>query len=320
MHGFVQSRFPFYTELFARSLLLVTAHETTHDKCRIRGRETRQHMMNRWWTGEEKLGYVVYQPNLSHSLTRKSCFVIIFVQSPWRRNLIRFVTPQRWHKIVSYSSTGCHSIFQWIHQRVSVLNSSKTLWNLKTYQHLKKREMAQAIDTNCITLTRFFLAEQRRFPEATGELTQLLNAIQTSVKAVSSAVRKAGIAKLWVHSMTNRFSLWPMIMSHSLNDVIRYGIAGTTNIQGEEVKKLDVLANDLFINMLKASFATCLLVSEENDKVIEVEAEKRGKVSRESIIDRRREREGNRRSDQSMSHFDLNVRKRPSWFVRTNSL
>lgn len=54
----------------------------------------------------------------------------------------------------------------------------------------------QAIDTNAMTLTRFVLAEQRKLPEATGELTQLLNAIQTSVKAVSSAVRKAGIAKL----------------------------------------------------------------------------------------------------------------------------
>lgn len=58
--------------------------------------------------------------------------------------------------------------------------------------------MADAIDTNCMTLTRFVLAEQRKYPEATGELTQLLTAIQTSVKAVSSAVRKAGIAKLLV--------------------------------------------------------------------------------------------------------------------------
>ena len=32
--------------------------------------------------------------------------------------------------------------------------------------------------------------------------------------------------------------------------------------QGEEVKKLDVLANDLFINMLRSSYASCLLVSE----------------------------------------------------------
>ena len=51
---------------------------------------------------------------------------------------------------------------------------------------------------------------------------------------------------------------------------IRYGMAGDVNIQGEEVKKLDVLANDLFINMLRSSFTTCLLVSEENKNVIEV--------------------------------------------------
>ncbi|RWS28328.1 fructose-1:6-bisphosphatase 1-like protein [Leptotrombidium deliense] len=112
--------------------------------------------------------------------------------------------------------------------------------------------MSGQLDTNCMTLTRFVIAEQRKAPDATGELTTLLNALLTAVKAVSSAVRKAGIAKL-------------------------YGIAGTTNVQGEEVKKLDVLANDLFINMLKSSFATCLLVSEENDKVIEVEVEKQGK-------------------------------------------
>ncbi|XP_046401197.1 fructose-1,6-bisphosphatase 1 isoform X2 [Ischnura elegans] len=110
----------------------------------------------------------------------------------------------------------------------------------------------QGIDTNCMTLTRFVLAEQRKVPTATGDLSQLLNSIQSAVKAVSSAVRKAGIAKL-------------------------FGIAGSTNVQGEEVKKLDVLANDLFINMLRSSFTTCLLVSEENETVIEVEAEKQGK-------------------------------------------
>ncbi|PSN58299.1 Fructose-1 [Blattella germanica] len=109
-----------------------------------------------------------------------------------------------------------------------------------------------AFDSNCMTLTRFVLAEQRRVPSATGDLTQLLNSIQTAVKAVSSAVRKAGIAKL-------------------------YGIAGSQNIQGEEVKKLDVLANELFINMLTSSFTTCMLISEENDNVIEIETEKRGK-------------------------------------------
>ncbi|KAI4495763.1 hypothetical protein M0802_008386 [Mischocyttarus mexicanus] len=107
-------------------------------------------------------------------------------------------------------------------------------------------------DSNCMTLTRFVLAEQRKYPTATGDLSQLLNSIQTAVKAVSSIVRKAGIANM-------------------------YGIAGNTNIQGEEVKKLDVLSNELFINMLKSSFTTSLLVSEENNDAIEVETGKNSK-------------------------------------------
>jgi fructose-1,6-bisphosphatase I len=37
------------------------------------------------------------------------------------------------------------------------------------------------------------------------------------------------------------------------------------------------MANELFINMLKSSYTTCLLVSEENETVIEVEKEKQGK-------------------------------------------
>ena len=41
-------------------------------------------------------------------------------------------------------------------------------------------------------------------------------------------------------------------------------------MQGEEVKKLDVLSNELFINMLKSSFTTCVLVSEEDEQAIVV--------------------------------------------------
>ncbi|VVC97103.1 unnamed protein product [Leptidea sinapis] len=99
-------------------------------------------------------------------------------------------------------------------------------------------QQGPAFDVNAMTLTRWVLAQQRTAPEATGDLTQLLNSIQTAVKAIQSAVRKAGIAKL-------------------------HGISGDTNVQGEEVKKLDVLSNDLFINMLKSSFTTCLLVDTE---------------------------------------------------------
>lgn len=110
----------------------------------------------------------------------------------------------------------------------------------------------QVIDTNCMTLTRFFLAEQRKCKDATGDLTQLLTSIQSACKAISAAVRRAGIANL-------------------------FGAAGNVNVQGETVKKLDVLANELFINMLKSSFTCCLLVSEENETVIEIEASHQGK-------------------------------------------
>ncbi|XP_006981786.1 fructose-1,6-bisphosphatase 1 [Peromyscus maniculatus bairdii] len=108
-----------------------------------------------------------------------------------------------------------------------------------------------SFDTDIDTLTRFVMEEGRK-ARGTGELTQLLNSLCTAVKAISSAVRKAGIAQL-------------------------YGIAGSTNVTGDQVKKLDVLSNDLVINMLKSSFSACVLVSEEDKHAIIIEPEKRGK-------------------------------------------
>lgn len=108
------------------------------------------------------------------------------------------------------------------------------------------------LNTDCLTLTRFFLNEQHLHPDATGELTQCLNAILTAVKALQSAVRRAGVAKL-------------------------YGLAGNTNSTGDDQKKLDVLSDELFVNMLKSSYTTCLLASEEDEEVMIVEKERRGK-------------------------------------------
>uniref|UniRef100_A0A674GAX3 Fructose-1,6-bisphosphatase 1 n=1 Tax=Taeniopygia guttata TaxID=59729 RepID=A0A674GAX3_TAEGU len=106
-------------------------------------------------------------------------------------------------------------------------------------------------DTNVITMTRFVMEEGRR-AKGSGEFTQLLNSLCTAIKAISTAVRKAGIANL-------------------------YGIAGSTNVTGDQVKKLDILSNDLVINMLKSSFSTCVIVSEENKDAVIVETEKQGK-------------------------------------------
>ena len=83
-------------------------------------------------------------------------------------------------------------------------------------------------------------------------MSQLLTSIQSAVKAISAAVRRAGISNL-------------------------FGAAGDVNVQGEAVKKLDVLSNELFINMLKSSYTCCMLVSEENETVIEVDTVHCGK-------------------------------------------
>merc|ERR1712029_219189 len=78
----------------------------------------------------------------------------------------------------------------------------------KTHIIIKISMAREAMDTNCMTLTRFILAEQKKYaPGGTGDLTQLLSSIQSACKAVSTAVRRAGISNL-------------------------FGAAGNTNMQG----------------------------------------------------------------------------------------
>lgn len=111
----------------------------------------------------------------------------------------------------------------------------------------------QGPSTDLITLTRHILAEQHRLgPAATGDLTMLLNAIQLTSKFISTNVRKARLLNL-------------------------VGLAGETNVQGEEQKKLDILSNDIMVNALRASRKTAVLVSEELEDAVIIETDKRGK-------------------------------------------
>jgi fructose-1,6-bisphosphatase I len=97
-----------------------------------------------------------------------------------------------------------------------------------------------------LTLTHFILSTTRRkFPEATGEFAILMNAIESATKFISSKVRAAGIMNL-------------------------HGEEGSVNVQGESVKKLDVLSNDAMIEFLRRSTVVSLMVSEEEERVIPV--------------------------------------------------
>lgn len=52
------------------------------------------------------------------------------------------------------------------------------------------------MDVDTMTLTRFVLNEQRKVEGASGSLTMLLNSLLTAIKAISTAVRRAGFARL----------------------------------------------------------------------------------------------------------------------------
>lgn len=84
------------------------------------------------------------------------------------------------------------------------------------------------------------------------DLVILLNAIAISCKLITSAVQRAGVAKL-------------------------YGLAGEVNSTGDDQKKLDVLSNDMMINALIHSGVCSVLVSEENEEPIIVPAAYSGK-------------------------------------------
>ena len=95
------------------------------------------------------------------------------------------------------------------------------------------------------TLDRHILERQRQTPGATGDFTGLFQAIALAGRMIAARVHKAG-----------------------LSDVL--GRAGETNVQGEEVQKLDVLANQILIRCVEAVGHVCVMASEENEDIIPV--------------------------------------------------
>lgn len=105
------------------------------------------------------------------------------------------------------------------------------------------------------TLHEFIMDRQADFPFASGELSRLLSDIAVAAKIVSKDVRRAGLTENFL------------------------GNEGSTNIQGEEQQKLDVIADRQFINMFKTGGEVCGIASEENDDFMAFTSEraKKGK-------------------------------------------
>ena len=96
---------------------------------------------------------------------------------------------------------------------------------------------------NITTLNDFITLKQKDFPYAKGELSSLLTHIGTAAKMINKKINKAGLV-----------------------DII--GNSGTVNIQGESQQKLDVYADEVFINALLTSGQCCGVATEENQSEI----------------------------------------------------
>src|SRR6187549_3565833 len=93
------------------------------------------------------------------------------------------------------------------------------------------------------TLDEFTIQQLRDFPKATGELSSLLRDVGLAAKRVHVEVNKAGLV-----------------------DIL--GDAGTMNVQGEEVKKMDVFANNQFMGVLRHGISCAGIGSEEMDDFV----------------------------------------------------
>jgi len=92
------------------------------------------------------------------------------------------------------------------------------------------------VNRQVLTLDEFTIQQLRHFPNSTGELSSLLRDIGLAAKRVNVEVNKAGLV-----------------------DIL--GDNGTVNVQGEKVKKLDVYANEQFIQALSSGGETCAVAS-----------------------------------------------------------
>lgn len=98
------------------------------------------------------------------------------------------------------------------------------------------------------TLGEFIIENQASFKYTSGELSRLINSIRLAAKVVNHEVNKAGLV-----------------------DIL--GAAGDTNVQGEDQQKLDVYANEKFIQTMTNRNIVCGIASEEEDDFITINSQ-----------------------------------------------
>lgn len=105
--------------------------------------------------------------------------------------------------------------------------------------------MVQHTPTSVVTIDRFIIEQERRHPEATGELSGILYDVALAAKMIASKVRMAGLV-----------------------DIL--GATSSENVQGEVQQKLDVMANEVIIKALDHGGRLCGMASEEEPGIIHI--------------------------------------------------
>ncbi|MEL7035532.1 MAG: class 1 fructose-bisphosphatase [Cyanobacteria bacterium J06592_8] len=100
-------------------------------------------------------------------------------------------------------------------------------------------DQGHSLDRDCTTLSRHVLEQLNSFSPDAQDISALMNRIGLAGKLIARRLSRAGL----------------------VDDAL--GFTGSVNVQGEEVKQMDLYANSVFISVFKQSGLVCRLASEE---------------------------------------------------------
>lgn len=96
-----------------------------------------------------------------------------------------------------------------------------------------------------VTLERHIIDGERAHPGATGHFSNILRDLTLAIKIIWREVNKAGLVNI-------------------------LGLTGTENVHGEQVKKLDMFADDVIFKAMDHGGHLCVMGSEEHEDILKI--------------------------------------------------
>jgi fructose-1,6-bisphosphatase I len=105
--------------------------------------------------------------------------------------------------------------------------------------------MPITVGSSVVTIERHIIEQERKFPAATGALSNILYELALAAKMIARETKMAGLV-----------------------DIL--GGTDTTNVSGDAVKKLDVWANEVIFKALDHGGHLCCMASEESEDIMQI--------------------------------------------------